>query len=564
MPVSNGSLLDLPTSQAFFEHMLNGVAYCRVIFDRGRAADFVFYYTNPAFSTLTGLDDVCGRRVAEFFPQLRESDPEVFDFYGRVAVTGVAERAELKVNALGEWFAISAYCPRPGYFVTVFDVITRRKRAELATAESEARFRHFAALTSDVFYACRRGADGLFRVEWLGGSVERVFGLTPEAFMALGCWRTLLVDEDGPLFDRHITGLAPGQSSDLILRARHRDGSLRHLRSCAVIDHAAAGDGAHLLYGALQDVSESVRAEAALRETLAEAERFRVALDHAPSYIYIKDGQGRYVYGNRATLELFGCVAGTLAGQDDRSFFAPETAARIREIDRRVLAGETTREEIEVRGGGLADGQVFWQEKAPIYADPARREVWGLCGVSTDITARKRLERALELQANTDSLTGLDSRAHFLDVAGKELARLRRHPAPMALAMLDLDHFKRVNDRHGHEVGDRVLVAFARVCRHKLREIDLMGRLGGEEFAVLLPDTAGVQAREVIERLLRAVAEVEVRVEGGPPIHMTASAGLAICGDRDTDMDALLNRADAALYEAKRLGRNRLVVATGP
>ena len=211
MPVSNGSVLELPTSQAIFEHMLNGVAYCRVIFDRGRAVDFVFHYTNPAFSTLTGLDDVCGRRVVECLPRLRESDPEFFDFYGRVAVTGVAERAELEVNALGQWFSISAYCPRPGYFVAVFDVITRRKLAERAMAESEARFRHFAAMTSDVFYACRRGADGLFRVEWLGGCVERVFGLTPEAFMALGCWRTLLVEEDRPLFDRHITRLALGQ-----------------------------------------------------------------------------------------------------------------------------------------------------------------------------------------------------------------------------------------------------------------------------------------------------------------------------------------------------------------
>lgn len=561
MSVANSSLLDEPACQAFFEQMPNGVAYCRAIFERGRAVDFVFHYTNPAFRALTGLADLGGRQVSDLCPRLRETDPGVFDFHGRVALTGLAERTELQVHALGQWFAISAYSPRPGYFVAVFDVITRRKLAEQALVESEARCRNFAAMTCDVSYASRRDADGLFQLEWLGGSVERVFGLSSKALMDLGCWKTLLVDEDWPLFERHITRLVQGQSSDLILRARHRDGSLRHLRSCAVVDRGEAGHGAGRLYGALQDVSESVRAEAVLRETLAEAQRFRVALDHAPSYIYIKDGQGRYVYGNRATLGLFGCSAEALVGRDDRSFFAPETAARIRAIDKRVLAGETAREELEVRGGGLADGRVFWQEKAPIYADAARRVVWGLCGVSTDITARKHLEWALELQANTDSLTGLDSRAHFLDVAGKELARLRRHPAPMALAMLDLDHFKRVNDRYGHEVGDRVLVAFARVCRQNLREIDLMGRLGGEEFAVLLPDTGGAQAREVVERLLGAVAAVELRVDGRPPIHMTASAGLAICGERDTDMDALLNRADAALYEAKRLGRNRLVVA---
>lgn len=154
--------------------------------------------------------------------------------------------------------------------------------------------------------------DGLFRVEWLGGCVERVFGLTGGLH--------------GPGLLAHAAGgrgpapvrsphhrLALGQSSDLILRARHQDGSLRHLRSCAVVDRGEAGHGAGQLYGALQDVSRGcIRAEAALRETLAEAERFRVALDHAPSYVYIKDAQGRYVYGNRAALELFDCTGEAL------------------------------------------------------------------------------------------------------------------------------------------------------------------------------------------------------------------------------------------------------------
>jgi diguanylate cyclase (GGDEF)-like protein len=268
------------------------------------------------------------------------------------------------------------------------------------------------------------------------------------------------------------------------------------------------------------------------------------------------------VYGNRATLELFGCTGEALAGRDDHSFFAPETAARIRAIDRQVLAGETTREELEVRGGGLADERVFWQEKAPIYADAARRVVWGLCGVSTTSPPASVWSGRSNCCRPTPIRSPGSTAGHIFSTWRARLARLRRHPAPMALVMLDLDHFKRVNSRYGHGVGDRVLVAFARVCRQNLREIDLMGRLGGE-FAVLLPDTGGAQAREVVERLLGAVAAVELRVDGRPPIRMTASAGLAICGEGDGNMDALLNRADAALYEAKRLGRNRWVVAAG-
>ena len=127
--------------RSLFENMLNGVAYCRMFFDKGCPQDFVYLDVNNAFETLTGLKNVVGKKVSQVIPGLRESDPGLFAVYGRVALSGVPERFETYLNALGDWFAVSVYSPSPEHFVALFDVITVRKRAEAALLTSEARYR---------------------------------------------------------------------------------------------------------------------------------------------------------------------------------------------------------------------------------------------------------------------------------------------------------------------------------------------------------------------------------------------------------------------------------------
>src|SRR5262249_5609226 len=136
-----------------------------------------------------------------------------------------------------------------------------------------------------------------------------------------------------------------------------------------------------------------------------------------------------------------------------------------------------------------------------------------------------------------------------------------RYGRPLALALIDLDHFKQINDTHGHGVGDAVIRSAVRACLASLRAIDRMGRIGGEEFAVLLPETNREGAAIVAERLRAAVAALAVEIEGATPIATTASVGVAALGEGDaTRIDALIARADRALYAAKRGGRNRVVI----
>ncbi len=174
-----------------------------------------------------------------------------------------------------------------------------------------------------------------------------------------------------------------------------------------------------------------------------------------------------------------------------------------------------------------------------------------------EIKRRLKLEAILKELAATDPLTGLYNRREYEMLFTRELERARRKNAPWSLAILDLDHFKAVNDRYGHAVGDEVLRRVAKICREHLRSIDIIGRLGGEEFIILLPDTAIDEAFTVGTRLLKALAAAEMEA-GQDKIKITATIGISQLLPGDPDINAVIGRADAALYRGKAAGRNRV------
>jgi diguanylate cyclase (GGDEF)-like protein len=178
--------------------------------------------------------------------------------------------------------------------------------------------------------------------------------------------------------------------------------------------------------------------------------------------------------------------------------------------------------------------------------------------VIENITERKLLQRNYEQMAQTDYLTGLSNRRHFMQRAEAELTRTLRYGNALSLLMLDLDHFKQINDNHGHRAGDKVLQTFSTLCRSTLRESDLIGRLGGEEFVIMLPETGISEATGIAERLRKITEEVFVLLEDGRPLYFTVSIGIAGLDEHHAHLDALLQKADQSLYMAKSMGRNRI------
>lgn len=425
------------------------------------------------------------------------------------------------------------------------------------------------------------------------------------------------------------------------------------------------------------------------REAQTLANRLSLALDHIPAYIYIKNRERRYVYANKPTLDLFNCSLDALRGSDDARFFPPETVAHLNKIDMRVF--ETAQDNAEQVVSHDAEGhqRVYWEVKTPIFDEHDPKKVWGLCGISSDITTIKDQEAALQesekrfhstfvsapigmaivslnghftqvnealanilgytikqlqkktfqqithpddlqsdllqfeqlrdgliknyqmekryihkkgnliwvllsvsvvrdaadkalyfisqvqditerkflmdklsLQARLDYLTNLSNRRHFMEQADAELQRSRRYKTPLALLMIDIDHFKSINDNYRHKVGDLVLQKLSTMLVDSLRQVDVLGRIGGEEFAILLPESKLENAVEVAERLRVQVANTKLALENGEIIRFTVSIGVALLDKPDIDLDALFSSADEALYQAKNTGRNRVCVAS--
>jgi diguanylate cyclase (GGDEF)-like protein len=204
---------------------------------------------------------------------------------------------------------------------------------------------------------------------------------------------------------------------------------------------------------------------------------------------------------------------------------------------------------VEAMNSG-ADGYI----QKPVDADEL--EAWLVAGQRiVDLQDRLlKVQAELEQRATHDALTGVRNRGSLLEILGRELRRTRRTGSPTAVVIFDVDHFKRVNDTHGHPVGDEVLVNVAKRCAATVRDYDVFGRFGGEEFLVVLPGATTPNAAIVAERLLKAIARSPVKTEGGD-LPISASAGVASTELGFLEQDTLLAAADAALYQAKRDGR---------
>jgi diguanylate cyclase (GGDEF)-like protein len=187
--------------------------------------------------------------------------------------------------------------------------------------------------------------------------------------------------------------------------------------------------------------------------------------------------------------------------------------------------------------------------------------VWIWSGFMQDITSRKDLELNLVELSQTDDLTGLTNRRHFFDQAEATLALSKRYQHSFSVLMLDIDHFKRINDQFGHAAGDTVLRKFAQVMQALVRRTDLTSRLGGEEFAILLPESRVPDAMTLAERIRTRIAAEPFRYET-EQFAVTVSIGVANYRPNDEKFERILARADQALYRAKSLGRNRIEIAS--
>jgi len=207
------------------------------------------------------------------------------------------------------------------------------------------------------------------------------------------------------------------------------------------------------------------------------------------------------------------------------------------------------------------DGQLRWiSDKCFVAQGTGGEHGPIIVGIAEDITEKKQLEGELQRLATTDVLTQSSNRRHFFECAQREFELARQYATPLAFQLLDIDDFKRINDTYGHQMGDQVLQRVAQCGAAVLRRGDLFGRIGGEEFALLLPGCQPGLAEQIAERLQREIQRLLFTARGGKRFGVTISLGVTYLKADDADLSALFARADAAMYTAKRLGKHQVIV----
>ena len=273
--------------------------------------------------------------------------------------------------------------------------------------------------------------------------------------------------------------------------------------------------------------------------------------------IYLLDRDGVIRSWNRGAINITGFSEAQVLGQPFAMLFS-EADQRAGLPQRTLQFARSSRHHRDEQARCRREGEPL---TALCTLDAIRLhsgELASFVEVFTDISEVKRREAALYQRATRDPLTGLFNRGHFTEMATQEIERARRFAEPLSVALLDLDHFKRVNDTYGHEAGDLTLKTFASICQAEVRKIDLIGRIGGEEFALLLPRANKEPAFDILQRMRHKVMQTPMTASNGESFNVTVSAGLACLRRETIDLAELLRNADAALYKAKREGRNRV------
>ncbi|QKO22221.1 sensor domain-containing diguanylate cyclase [Rhodoferax sp. BAB1] len=311
---------------------------------------------------------------------------------------------------------------------------------------------------------------------------------------------------------------------------------------------------------ATQDTKSSNKDSADFQSRLIKA-----IYDTSPDGILVVDAQGMVVAHNRQFLQLWDIATsqlhmkadGTAIGESDAPLLA-EVVARVQnpaaflERVRELYDNPQLDDHCEIE---LKDGRTLERHSTVLRGE--QEQYLGRVWFFRDITAQKKHEAALIQLARHDPLTGTANRRYFFERAEQEFMRSRRYQAPLSIALIDVDHFKHINDQYGHATGDEVLKLLSEKITALLRESDLLARIGGEEFAILMPSTGLAGAALMAERLRMTIAE-EASPVAGLMLHLRFSAGVTQLKAQDQSIEDCLRRADEAMYKAKQAGRDRV------
>jgi PAS domain S-box-containing protein len=484
--------------RSLFEHMSEGLAYCRMLFEGERPVDFVFLDVNPAFDTVSGLKDVVGKTVSEVLPGFQTSDPGILERYGKVARLGAPDSFETYVKSIGQWFDISVYSHAPGTFVTVFDNITGRKRAEEARHEQERRYRWLFEKSLDAVYVTRHSDGSILDANPAACALH---GMSVDEIRERG--RAGLVVADDLLAEGMVRRAIHGEGRTELNLLR-KDGTTFPAEVASII---VGPDGSEFTaFVIARDITERKRVEAMLRGAL---QRFYSVLSSMDNPILLVTNEGCIEFANPALCKTFRLKESPdeLVGQN-----ALEVVQRTDHTDdARVRIQEIIRQRQPVKGEEifLPDGRTFLRDFIPLDVDGEPR---GRLWLHFDITERKRAEEVLREEDRR--------KAEFLAVLSHEL----RNPlAPIRNSIYLLE-----NSAPGSKQSTHAKEVIRRQTEHLTRLVDDLLDVTRISRGKILLKRTRVDLRDIVRtaddlRSLFAQAGVDLRVDDASgPVWITA------------------------------------------
>ena len=427
--------------------------------------------------------------------------------------------------------------------------ITQEWLAERALESSERRYR---ALVDGLPGTAVFLADGDLRLEFAAGQPLHAGGAPPRELVGAGVAGLLPEPVAEQLVEACAAALQGEERSFDAVSVEH--GYALWLRTSPL----RSEDGR---IGAML-IAQDISARVARNREIGEAqERFRRAFDDAPIGMAVAGLDGRFLEVNQALCTITGYPASELTGTTFTAITHPDDVEADFEVMRALIAGDLA-SSVDEKRYLRPDGSIVWVARSVTLVRDADGEPLHFLDQIQDITERRRFERELRHLADHDPLTGLLNRRRFEQEVDRHVADVARYGPRGALLVLDLDHFKYVNDALGHHAGDKLILSVAAILQDRLRETDTVARLGGDEFAVLLPHATRREAEHVAAELVHAVRNEAEVVTGDRPRRVTTSVGVAPFGRVGLSGEELLIEADLAMYEAKESGRDKYCVVS--
>jgi diguanylate cyclase (GGDEF)-like protein/PAS domain S-box-containing protein len=527
--------------------------------------DTTLTFVNTAYCNYFGKskEDLLGTRFISFLPQETQDDiQKVIDRMLRREISTISiEVLNLDSQGSQRWM-VWAYHPIASkngetiYFQSVGRDITERKKAEDELRKSESKIRAITDSAQDAILMM----DPKGQVSYWNPAAERILGYTSVEAIGQNLHHLIVPQRYHeahntafPVFQKTGKGAAIGKTHEI--QARGKDGSEIPIRlSLSSLEI----NGEWYSVGIISDITDRKKAEQALNDAHWRLKSI-IEGTHIGTWEWnIQTGETVF---NDVWAQIIGYTLDEISPTSINTwenFTHPDDWKQSAELQARHLSGELPYYDIESRMKHK-DGHWVWvHSRGSVISRSADGKPLMMFGTHNDITDRKRLEEKLLHQATTDELTAISNRHHFLELALSELKRSTRFDRPLSLLMLDIDHFKQINDTYGHAVGDQALIFLTKICLKNIRDIDIFARLGGDEFVLLLPETNSERAYEIAERLLLTLKEESLECPG-MQVPITLSVGIASLTNIQETIESLLARADKALYQAKETGRNRII-----